>query len=119
MLKSPLIWRARHRGATAADLWLEAHRLAVEMHDHVQAWQYAEQHWPPMRPDFSVRLAVGRVSARPERPAEAEQHFKWCLDRKPDDRQLRAALETATKGRINAQTQASAAGSRRPHDSRQ
>jgi predicted Zn-dependent protease len=100
-------------------LWLEAHRAAVERQDHAQAWQHAQAALAADPSSFAVYRTVAEYLLAQQRPAEAEPYFKWCLDRKPDDRQLRAALETATKGRINAQTQASAANAKRPPEARQ
>jgi hypothetical protein len=35
--------------------------------------------------------------------AEAEEHLRWCLDRRSDDQQLRELLANAIKGRIGGE----------------
>jgi O-antigen ligase/tetratricopeptide (TPR) repeat protein len=98
------------QGQQAAALWLEAHRLAVELNDHTQAWHCAQQALASDVADLHVRLTVGQYLLARKRYDEAEPHLKWCLARKPGDKQFQVILGEAARGRINQQTQAAAPG---------
>jgi tetratricopeptide (TPR) repeat protein len=50
--------------------------------------------------DFNVRLALANAMLSQRRYAEAETHFRWCLARRPEMKQLGAALLTIAKHRL-------------------
>jgi uncharacterized protein HemY len=50
--------------------------------------------------DFRIRHALGTLLCGRQQFDEAEQHLRWCIERRPNDEQLKVFLATAVKGRI-------------------
>jgi predicted Zn-dependent protease len=48
---------------------------------------------------YFIRYALGRALFTSGRFAEAEPHFRWCLARRPADKNLTVALATISKAR--------------------
>jgi hypothetical protein len=75
------------------------------LNDHAQARHCAQRALSADGSDFHVRFTIGQYLLAQKHFTEAEEHLKWCLARKPGDKQLRAALESATRGRIDTSSQ--------------
>lgn len=57
--------------------------------------------------NFSVRRYLGETLVRLGQGELAEQHFRWCLSRRPDDAQARVGLERAATVRVGQMPTAS------------
>jgi len=51
--------------------------------------------------NFQVRYALGFALLKTEQYHSAESHLRWCLERRPENHRLRAALVSAAKGRLS------------------
>jgi len=83
-----------------AELWLELHFLYLDGEDHEQALQCAEQ---AVRCDPLDYRAHHYLSLRLEemgRFAEAEEHVRWCLQRRPGHRSLQNRLHNLYQKRM-------------------
>lgn len=95
--------------ADAGELWLQAvvwYRKLQERRAAAACGRRAVAFCPQ---DFRTRRTVARALAENGDFAEAEEHFQWCVDRKPDDSHLQQELHQAAAGRMRAAS-AEAAG---------
>jgi Flp pilus assembly protein TadD len=58
---------------------------------------------------YAIRHGLGRILLATGRFAEAEPHFRWCLARRPADKNLAAALTAISKARNDRRAQADVA----------
>ena len=76
----------------AAEYWLEAMAMYVEMDDYAAGLDCAEKACRCNPHDFRVRYKLGCLLADEGRLAEAEEHLAWCYQRRPDHIPLRNRL---------------------------
>jgi tetratricopeptide (TPR) repeat protein len=90
-------------GAAAVGLWLEARSLYARLGAGGDAVRSAESavRCDPNNYQAHYQLAVELLKLRSF--ADAEAHFRWCLQRKPDDRSAAENLRAAVKGRLENQ----------------
>jgi tetratricopeptide (TPR) repeat protein len=90
-------------GEQAAPLWLELNNVYRELKRPQQAIEAVRRAAALTPNDFATRhlLAVSLFEQR--QFAEAEQHLRWCLERRAGDPQLRELLASAVKGRIGGE----------------
>jgi tetratricopeptide (TPR) repeat protein len=90
-------------GEQAAPLWLELYNVYRELKRPRQAIEALRRAATVTPNDFATRhlLAVSLFEQR--QFAESEQHLRWCLERRAEDRQLRELLANAVKGRIGGE----------------
>jgi len=96
----------RCQGRDACMCWLEADTLWLLLGDTEQAFQCVQKALQQSPSEFSAHLAVARHLIARGEYALAEQQVRWCLLRRPNDRDLTRMLEKAVKGRITMTTQA-------------
>ena len=76
----------------AAEYWLEAVTMYVEMEDYAAGLACAEEACRCNPNDFRARYKLGSLLADEGRLAEAEGHLSWCYQRRPDHVPLRNLL---------------------------
>jgi tetratricopeptide (TPR) repeat protein len=94
----------------AADLWLEAHRLAGELSDAQLAGRAARRAIACDPGHFEAHRTLGEHLLAQGDYEEAESQLRWCQMRRPGDSTLTKLVEQATKGRIDSQTRTFSAG---------
>jgi tetratricopeptide (TPR) repeat protein len=86
----------------AGELWLKAAGWYRKLEQHRAAALCGKRAVAHRPQDYQTRYAVARALADAGEYAEAEKHFRWCLDHHPDNAQLRQELQAAMAGRIRA-----------------
>ena len=89
--------------AEAAELWFELHdvyRRLGSPREELHALQTAVALMPN---EYRVHYTLAAALVRGRQFAEAEQHLRWCLERKGEDAQLRDQLAAVVKSRIDGQ----------------
>jgi hypothetical protein len=89
-------------GAEAARHWLGAARLYALIHDGPRALPAARNAYACDPNNYDVRYALAESLLAERLPGEAEQHFHWCLQRKPDDATLADRYRQALGDAISA-----------------
>ena len=84
--------RAESRTEDAAECWLEAMVMYMEMKDLRGSIYCAEQAVASNPNNFRARYKLGHLLADAGRLAEAEEHLDWCYQRKPNHIPLRNML---------------------------
>jgi O-antigen ligase/tetratricopeptide (TPR) repeat protein len=97
------------RSAAAAEAWLEVHRLAMELDDPPRASTAARRAIKADPGHFQAHLVLGKQLLEQRQFEQAEPYLRWCQMRRAGDAGLRQLVEQATKGRIDAETQATGA----------
>jgi len=95
----------RSQGPEACKCWLEADALWLLLGDPDRAFQCAQKALDKNPNAFAAHLTMARHLIARGEYTPAEQHVRWCLLRRPDDRDLTRMLEKAVKGQINMTTQ--------------
>jgi len=114
-LVAPLYLQALHKaadGATArraANHWVAASQVHEKQGDAAAAVQCARKAVDADPSAFGAHRNLAHVLAAHGWHDEAVEHYQWCLHRKPDDQALRARMKAAVRGRLDAQSPASAA----------
>jgi O-antigen ligase len=96
--------------ATAGRFWLQAHGLHRQLHDDVSAIRCARNALQCSAGDFSVHYALGQSLLGQSQFGEAELHFRWCLQRTPNDKNLAWLVREAVKGRFDQERRAAKEG---------
>jgi O-antigen ligase/tetratricopeptide (TPR) repeat protein len=92
----------------AAPLWFEMHHVYRAIHQPEAAID-SLRHAVAGRPtDFDFRYVLGQRLIEQQQFSEAEQQLNWCVQRRPDHQDVKAALAQAVTGRINQQTRGAA-----------
>lgn len=81
------------RDSQSARAWLGAFNVYRELGDEHQADRCLNSALEQDSFDFEVRLAAGQWFLLHQKYPEAEEHFTWCSQRRPDDRQLRSMVQ--------------------------
>ncbi len=97
---------ASRNGSEASQLWLEAETVWRVVGDPERAWRCAENALQQDASSHPARVSLARHLLQRGQFAAAEEHVRWCLQRRPADRELRQMLERSVKGRIETQSQA-------------
>ena len=87
-------------GEDAVERWLEASWLYGLLDDGAGAVHCAKAAFQNEPNHYQVRYALGCALARENRFSEAEQHIRWCVQRRPDNENLQGILRAVVKGRI-------------------
>jgi len=88
-------------GETASQLCLELFDVQRQLGDSTAACRALERGIELAPNDFAMRSALGSYLAEREQYAEAEPHLRWCVERRPNDDQIKSLLAIAVKGRID------------------
>jgi O-antigen ligase/tetratricopeptide (TPR) repeat protein len=88
------------QGSPAANRWLEAAKAHQEMGNVPEQLRCLRSAVGRDTFHYGARFALARCLYRMGEFAEAERHLTWCLQRKPQDENLRALLETAVDRRL-------------------
>ena len=95
-------------GDEATRYWLEAYKLYRQL-GRLEGMLASAGNAVTVTPHhFQARYAMGVAHCEAGQYAEAEPHLKWCIQRKPNDSRLRQVYEEAVRGRVDAETQATA-----------
>jgi len=78
---------------SAASLWVEIEGLYERLGQPVEALRSLRRAAAGRPSNLELRAALGQRLLRQHEYAEAEMHFKWCLQRRPEDARLRSLLE--------------------------
>jgi O-antigen ligase len=100
------------RGAQAAPVWLEAQQLRSQLGDDARALRCARNAVQCDSGNYEAHCRLASCLLSQRLFAEAESHLRWCLQRRPDDQGLEAALREAVKGRLDSQPRATAESER-------
>ncbi len=115
-----LAWLQRHcaeraeadakssRGEAAARLWSEARQRYATIGDSVRAAECAHSAVASDPQSFEARYGLGLTLMAHGRPAEAEPHLRWCLQRRPNDSGVEAKWKEAFKGRLDGKRETAA-----------
>ena len=76
-----------------AQFYADAGRSDDALTSLQRAYMYGPQH-------YFIRLALAQALQAAGRFAEAEPHYRWCMARRPDDRNLSQALLDISKQRL-------------------
>ena len=76
----------------AAEYWLEAMAMRLDMNDHAGGLAHAKEAQRCNPHDFRTRYKLGCLLADQGRLAEAEEHLDWCFQRSPDHIPLKNRL---------------------------
>ena len=102
------------RGAAAADAWVDAAKAYRDLEDQTARLQCLENAVGSDATNYDARNALGtlhhelgtsllesnRAGDAERHLAEAEKHFRWCLQWKPTDKKLLSALEAVYDRRL-------------------
>lgn len=84
-------------------LWLEAMRLYSETGDAARQLECGQNALRVAPNHFGVHQALAYCLADQQNYAEAEDHLRWCLQRKPNHRRLEAKLKEVLQNRIQSE----------------
>ncbi len=104
---------ATEQGEIAARHWNGAASACAELGNPTDARKYYDL---ALRANPSSAVAHGRLAVllfKLEEFAEAEEHFRWCLQRNPKNERFQRLLKQSVQGRLRART-ISAHRDRRP-----
>ncbi len=102
---------------SAAPLWFELHTVFHNLGRPAESIECLQRAVVSRPSDFSFRFALGQELAGQGQFAAAEPHLRWCVERKPSDGQVTAALAAAVKGRVGASDGAAATAWSQPTSS--
>ncbi len=91
----------RLSGADAAGIWLELHDVYRRLENPQEELNALRRALALEPNDFRIHHALGTLFCGRQQFDEAEQHLRWCVERRPNDEQLKVFLATAVKGRID------------------
>jgi O-antigen ligase len=81
--------------------WLQAFQAAVALNDAEAAIRFGRQSLAADPANYDARWCVGSYLLEQKHYEAAEEHLRWCQQRRPTDAQVAASLAAATKGRID------------------
>jgi len=93
----------RH-GPEAADAYLEAYWLYGLLHERERALESARGAYENDPNSYPVREALAKSLLALDRAAEAEEHVRWCLVRRPNSKELERLSARLVRQRIDQQT---------------
>lgn len=88
---------AAGRHHEAVSLWRKAHEAFAELGDESNARRAAESAVAADPNSFPARLLLGRWLYLAQEFADAREHLQFCHHRRPQDENLKAMLEIATR----------------------
>ncbi|MGQ9562271.1 MAG: O-antigen ligase family protein [Thermogutta sp.] len=98
----------QHTSCQRAELWLELHFLYLDGGNLEQALQCAEQAVRSDPLDYRSHYYLSLRLEEMGRFAEAEEHVRWCLQRRPGHNALRNRLHNLYQKRMKAEDEARA-----------
>ena len=98
----------RSESESAAQLWFEMHHVYLTINQPSAAVDCLRRRVEGRPAEFQFRYALGLVLNDQQQFTEAEQQLKWCVQRRPDHEDAKAALARAVTGRVDQQTSATA-----------
>lgn len=90
----------RYRGKEVGRRWIILRELHAKAGRREEALKYSRKAIETLPTDRQVRLALGEDLVKLEQFAEAEDHLRWCVQREPENPQVKRLLEQATIGRV-------------------
>lgn len=103
-------------GIPPACIWFWQSQLYIDVgqtDDSLKCLQHAYACDPRQ---YFIRYALGKALQASGRLAEAEPHYRWCLARRPADKNLSAALMTISKQRVAEREVATQSAHRKPRN---
>jgi len=94
------------QGGEAGKLWVSAHALYADIGDRGRALLCAQRAVQTAPNDYNARYALATALWKSERPIEAEEHMRWCVQRRPGNKYLQQQLTAIIQQRITAETRA-------------
>ena len=92
----------------AAQLWIEAQRLHSRLQNDADALRCARQAVRCDAGNYEARFQLASCLVEQAAYTEAEPHLRWCLHRKPDDKNAENKFREALKGRLDSPRRAAA-----------
>ncbi|HTU27105.1 MAG TPA: O-antigen ligase family protein, partial [Pirellulales bacterium] len=92
----------------AAQLWFEMHHVYLAIHQPAAAITCLKHAVAGRPSDFEFHYVLGLRELDQKQFAEAETQFRWCEQRHPDHKDVKAALARAATGRADEQSQSAA-----------
>ena len=86
----------------AVDIWLKLRRSYYLLGNLDAAVECARRAMKCNPTHHRTRYLLGKCLAERGNYAEAEQHLRWCLDRRPDDNALAALIDRVAEKRIRS-----------------
>jgi len=93
------------RGPQAASLWLEAARIHQELGDPLKALECARRAQVCHPDNYDAHYFLLRCLIEQGNLAEADEHVRWCLQRRPDDEGLRRLAKDLLRKRLEQSRQ--------------
>lgn len=90
-----------------SELWLESHFLARDAGNAVAAVRAAQEAVRCDPNNYRARYYLAMILDEAGRYAEAEEHLRWCVQRRPGHRALQKRLEALSQKRLEAERMAS------------
>jgi O-antigen ligase/tetratricopeptide (TPR) repeat protein len=94
----------------AGQLWLEAMSHYAELGDATRQLQCGRKALELNANDYWAHYGVGGCLADLQQYPEAEEHLRWCLQRKPDNRRLEQKLQEVVQRRVRTQGESATLG---------
>jgi tetratricopeptide (TPR) repeat protein len=91
-------------GVPAAYIWYWQSQLFAEVGQTDQSLACLEHAYRRDTRQYSIRCALAKALHATGRYTEAEPHYRWCLARRPTDKNLTAALVAISKARLAQRT---------------
>jgi len=93
----------KSQGAEGADAYLEAYWLYGLLHERRRALESARAAFERNPNSYPVREALAKSLVALDRAAEAEEHVRWCLARRPNSKELERLSARLVRQRIDHQ----------------
>ena len=90
-------------GNAAAKNWLLARQIHVELRDGARALECARRAYEALPGDYHVRRTLAMSLAAEGQFAEAQDHLRWCLQRRPDDAPLTKCYQQMLAKRLDSE----------------
>lgn len=97
---------AEMNNVKAADIWIEAVAIHTQLNNSDAALRCAQNAVKADSGSYNAHYHLGRRLLDQSQPVEAESHFQWCLQRKPNDQELEGYLRETLKQRLDEQHRA-------------
>jgi O-antigen ligase len=97
---------AAMNGSEAANVWDEAYRYHDQVHDDEAALRCARNAVQCDPGNYNAHYYLGQCLLGQSQFAEAETHWRWCLQRTPNDKRVEENALAAFKGRLDDQRRA-------------
>lgn len=92
----------KSKSTKAAAVWIEAHNLHVKLEKYDNALRCARGAVQSDPNNFHAHYLLGLDLLKQQSFEEAERHFRWCYQRRPDNRIVEAKLSEAHRGKLDS-----------------